>query len=138
MRWQEGLARRLTDTAQVIRPALNIVEGIVGREGTGFQRGRNRTLGLAVAGVNPVAVDSLTSYLMGFDPQHDLLEDPWRRPKPSIGNCATGCRQLTPLSDVSAADRSRSGPSGTAGEPIYLGWKMLAYGSHDRHASANL
>jgi uncharacterized protein (DUF362 family) len=66
--WQLGLARRLVDTAQVIRPALNVVEGIVGREGTGFQRGRNRVLGLVVAGVNIVAVDSLTSYLMGFDP----------------------------------------------------------------------
>ncbi|RPJ38032.1 MAG: DUF362 domain-containing protein, partial [Chloroflexi bacterium] len=68
-RWEEGLARRLVDTAQVVQPALNIVEGIVGREGTGFQRGRNRTLGLAVAGVNIVAVDSLASYLMGYDPQ---------------------------------------------------------------------
>jgi uncharacterized protein (DUF362 family) len=68
-RWQAGLARRLVDTAQVIQPALNLVEGIVGREGTGFQRGRNRVLGLAVAGVNMVAVDSLVSYLMGFDPQ---------------------------------------------------------------------
>jgi uncharacterized protein (DUF362 family) len=68
-RWQEGLALRLADAAQVIRPALNIVEGIVGREGTGFQRGRNRILGLAIAGVNLVAVDSLVSYLMGFDPQ---------------------------------------------------------------------
>jgi uncharacterized protein (DUF362 family) len=68
-RWQTGLARRLVDTAQVIHPALNLVEGIVGREGTGFQRGRNRTLGLVVAGINMVAVDSLVSYLMGFDPQ---------------------------------------------------------------------
>jgi uncharacterized protein (DUF362 family) len=68
-RWQEGLARRLVDTAQVIRPTLNVIEGIIGREGTGFQRGHNRTPGLAVAGVNLVAVDSLASYLMGFDPQ---------------------------------------------------------------------
>ncbi len=68
-RWQAGLARRLVDTAQVIHPALNLVEGIVGREGTGFQRGRNRLLGLTVAGVNMVAVDSLVSYLMGFDPR---------------------------------------------------------------------
>lgn len=67
-RWQAGLARRLVDTAQVIHPALNLVEGVVGREGTGFQRGRNRPLGLVVAGVNMVAVDSLASYLMGFDP----------------------------------------------------------------------
>jgi uncharacterized protein (DUF362 family) len=68
-RWQEGLARRLADMAQVIQPALNIIEGVVGREGTGFQRGRNRALGLAIAGTNLVAVDSLASYLMGFDPQ---------------------------------------------------------------------
>ncbi|NLS79531.1 MAG: DUF362 domain-containing protein [Chloroflexi bacterium] len=68
-RWQEGLARRLADTAQVIRPTLNVVEGVVGREGTGFQRGRNRALGWVIAGVNVVAVDSVASYLMGFDPQ---------------------------------------------------------------------
>ena len=71
-RWQDGLARRLVDTARVIRPALNMVEGIVGREGTGFQRGRNRSMGLAVAGINPVAVDAFVSYLMGFDPR-DLV-----------------------------------------------------------------
>lgn len=68
-RWQEGLALRLADTARVIQPALNIIEGVVGREGTGFQRGRNRPVGLVIAGVNLVAVDSLASYLMGFDPQ---------------------------------------------------------------------
>ena len=68
-RLQQGLALRLADTARAIRPALNLIEGIVGREGTGFQRGRNRALGLAIAGVNLVAVDSLASYLMGFDPR---------------------------------------------------------------------
>jgi uncharacterized protein (DUF362 family) len=67
--WQAGLARRLVDTAQVIQPVLNVVEGVVGRDGTGFQRGRNYPLGLVVAGINMVAVDSVASYLMGFDPQ---------------------------------------------------------------------
>lgn len=66
--WQEGLARRLNDTAKVIRPHLNIVEGIVGRDGTGFHRGRNHPLGLVIAGINMAAVDSVASYLMGFDP----------------------------------------------------------------------
>ncbi|MDQ1301439.1 MAG: hypothetical protein QG637_1360 [Chloroflexota bacterium] len=66
--WQEGLARRLADTAQVIQPALNIIEGVVGRDGTGFHRGRNYPLGLVIAGINMVAVDSVASYLMGFDP----------------------------------------------------------------------
>jgi len=45
------------------------VEGVIAREGTGFQRGRNRALGLVIAGINLVAVDSLASYLMGFDPE---------------------------------------------------------------------
>ncbi len=73
--WQLGLARRLVDTAQVIHPHLNIIEGIVGREGTAFEHGCNRTLGLVIAGVNIVAVDSLASYLMGFDPQKLIYLD---------------------------------------------------------------
>lgn len=67
--WQTGLARRLVDLAQVVQPRLNIVEGVIAREGTGFNRGRNRALGLAVAGTNMVAVDAVASTLMGFDPQ---------------------------------------------------------------------
>ena len=66
--WQEGLARRLNDTAKAVTPHLNIVEGVVGRDGTGFHRGRNYPLGLVIVGVNMVAVDSVASYLMGFDP----------------------------------------------------------------------
>jgi uncharacterized protein (DUF362 family) len=67
--WQAGLARRLIDLAQVVQPQLNIVEGVVGRDGTGFRRGNNYALGLSIAGSNMVAVDSVASYLMGFDPQ---------------------------------------------------------------------
>jgi uncharacterized protein (DUF362 family) len=65
---QEGLGKRLTDLAKVVKPQLNVVEGIVGREGSGFQHGANYPCGLVVAGTNVVAVDALTSYLMGFDP----------------------------------------------------------------------
>jgi uncharacterized protein (DUF362 family) len=66
---QEGLGKRLADLSQVVRPHLNVVEGIVGRDGSGFQQGRNYPLGLVVAGTNVVAVDSVASYLMGFDPR---------------------------------------------------------------------
>ncbi len=68
-RWQEGLARRLADLAAIAVPHLNVIEGVVGRDGTGFNRGANYPLGLVMAGVNMVAVDSVASYLMGFDPQ---------------------------------------------------------------------
>ena len=65
---QEGLARRLADTAQVVPSHVNVVEGVVGREATGFQRGRSHALGLVVVGLNLVAVDSVASYLVGFAP----------------------------------------------------------------------
>jgi uncharacterized protein (DUF362 family) len=68
-RWQEGLARRLIDLAQVVQPHLCVVEGVVGRDGTGFHQGRNYPLGMVVAGTNMVAVDSMASYMMGFDPR---------------------------------------------------------------------
>lgn len=67
-RIQRELAKRLVDLARVVRPALNVVEGVVGRDGTGFHRGRNRALGLCLAGANPVTVDAFASWLMGFDP----------------------------------------------------------------------
>ncbi len=66
--WQQGLAVRLADLAKVIKPDLNIVEGVVARDGTGFNRGQNYALGMSVAGINPVSVDSVTSYIMGFNP----------------------------------------------------------------------
>ena len=68
-RWQLGLAHRLADLAQVVIPQLNVVEGVVGRDGTGFNRGNNYPLGLVAAGTNVVAVDSVVSYMMGYDPR---------------------------------------------------------------------
>jgi uncharacterized protein (DUF362 family) len=62
------LAMRLADLAKVARPALNVVEGVVGRDGSGFARGRNYPTGLVVLGINMVAVDTVASWLMGFDP----------------------------------------------------------------------
>ena len=67
--WQQRHSMRLADAAQVIVPALNIVEGIVGRDGTAFGEGRNYPTGLSVAGRNMVAVDTVAAYLMGFDPR---------------------------------------------------------------------
>lgn len=67
-RVQRELANRLVDLAKVVRPALNVVEGVVGRDGTGFQRGRSFPLGVCIAGTNAVTVDAFASWLMGFDP----------------------------------------------------------------------
>lgn len=65
---QLELAKRLVDLVKVVRPALNVVEGVVGRDGTGFHRGRNFPLGVSLAGTCAVTVDAFASWLMGFDP----------------------------------------------------------------------
>jgi uncharacterized protein (DUF362 family) len=67
--WQQRHSMRLVDAAKVIKPALNVVEGIVGRDGTAFSEGNNYPTGLSVAGTSMVSVDTVASYLMGFDPK---------------------------------------------------------------------
>ena len=67
--WEETWSDKICDLNTVVRPDLHIVEGIVGRDGTGFTRGDNHPTGLIVAGGNPVAVDTVASTLVGFDPR---------------------------------------------------------------------
>ncbi len=67
-RIQRELAKRLVDLSKIVRPVLNVVEGVVGRDGTGFHQGKNHPLGLCIAGTNAATVDAFASWLMGFDP----------------------------------------------------------------------
>ena len=55
--------------ARYLMPSLAVVDGYVGMEGDGPIGGSPKPLGVAVAGEDPVAVDSLTALLMGFDPR---------------------------------------------------------------------
>lgn len=70
----ECWAQRTADMLSAFRPyqehfLLNVVEGIIGRDGTAFSQGKDVPLGFVVAGINPVHVDAVTSLLMGHDPQ---------------------------------------------------------------------
>jgi uncharacterized protein (DUF362 family) len=60
---------KLVDLTTAIHPDLHIIEGIVGRDGTGFNRGKNIPLGIVLAGHNPLAVDHVGASLMGFRPE---------------------------------------------------------------------
>lgn len=64
----ERWANKILDIYLAAKPDLNLVEGIVGRDGTGFHRGDNLPTRTAIGGSNPVAVDTLASFIMGFDP----------------------------------------------------------------------
>ncbi len=62
-------ARILNDLSSVVKPDLCVVEGVVGRDGTGVHRGNNMPCRIAISGTNSAVVDAFTSYVMGFDPK---------------------------------------------------------------------
>lgn len=66
----EGYAQRTCDALLGIDGFLNIVEGVVGRDGTAFHQGKDVLTNLTLAGVNPVHVDAVTTFLMGHNPQN--------------------------------------------------------------------
>jgi len=54
--------------AKVVRQDLIVVDGITAMEGNGPVIGTPKSLGVLVAGLNPVAVDAVCTGIMGFDP----------------------------------------------------------------------
>ena len=64
----EAYAQRTCDAVMGINGFFNIVEGVIGRDGTAFRQGKDHLTNLSIAGINPVTVDAITAYLMGHDP----------------------------------------------------------------------
>jgi len=64
----ELYCQRACDALLASKPWVNIVEGVIGRDGSGFRHGRDVLANLGVAGINPVHVDAVTTYLMGHNP----------------------------------------------------------------------
>jgi uncharacterized protein (DUF362 family) len=64
-----GLEESILDVAAAVRPQLAIVDGIVGMQGDGPIKGDAVSVGVIIAGTDPVAVDSTAARLMGIDPE---------------------------------------------------------------------
>jgi uncharacterized protein (DUF362 family)/Pyruvate/2-oxoacid:ferredoxin oxidoreductase delta subunit len=56
------------DLYHLIRPALHLMDGILGMEGNGPATGKLRDVGLLLASTDGVALDAVASALMGFRP----------------------------------------------------------------------
>ena len=59
-------SRVLTEIYSLVRPALTIMDGILGMEGNGPSTGLLRNTGLILAGPNGIALDALAAAIMGF------------------------------------------------------------------------
>ncbi|MCK4791932.1 MAG: DUF362 domain-containing protein, partial [Desulfobacteraceae bacterium] len=59
-----GIFQGVADLCTVLRPALAVVDGIIAQEGLGSPV----EMDLVIAGKDPVAVDTITGMIMGFEP----------------------------------------------------------------------
>ncbi len=67
--WDEQWCQRAIDSAQAIKPSLNIIEGVIGRDGSGFDTGKDELCNIIIVGMSPLEVDSVGSFIMGHDPR---------------------------------------------------------------------
>lgn len=63
-----GIFQGVADLCTVLRPALAVVDGIIAQEGLGPPHSNPVEMDLVIAGKDPVAVDTITSMIMGFEP----------------------------------------------------------------------
>jgi uncharacterized protein (DUF362 family) len=66
--WDEMWTQRALDSARAVIPAINIVEGIIGRDGSGFDTGTDQLCNIIIVGLSKVEVDSVASWIMGHNP----------------------------------------------------------------------
>jgi hypothetical protein len=62
------LPAKLTDFLRIRTPDLTVVDGVVGQEGDHAEDGLPVDMGLIIAGTDIVAVDAVTSAIIGFEP----------------------------------------------------------------------
>lgn len=67
-----AFAQGIVDVFQITKPALNIMDGILGMEGQGPSNGNPRHFGALAASANAVALDAVCSYLIGY--QSDQID----------------------------------------------------------------
>jgi len=65
---REAFASLLLDIAAVVRPALTILDGIVGMEGDGPRNGTPRAFRLLAGAADPLALDLVLSRMLGCPP----------------------------------------------------------------------
>lgn len=65
---REGFARMLVRVAQEVKPALNIIDGVIAMDGDGPSAGRMVDLGVIVAGTDAHATDAACCRLIGIEP----------------------------------------------------------------------
>ena len=67
----KGISKVVTDINTVLKPALTVIDGFVGMEGSGPIDGTPVKMNLIIAGTDTVATDATACRVMGIDP-HEI------------------------------------------------------------------
>lgn len=67
--WDEQWCQRGLDSASAITPNINIIEGVIGRDGSGFDTGKDELTNIIVVGLSMPEVDAIGTYILGHDPK---------------------------------------------------------------------
>ena len=67
----KGISKVIVDINTVLKPALTVIDGFVGMEGSGPIDGTPVQMNLIIAGTDTVAIDATASRIMGIDP-HEI------------------------------------------------------------------
>ena len=62
------LDQKISDLLRIRKADLTLIDGIIAMEGQGPHAGTPKEMNLLIAGQDTVAVDALTSYIMGYEP----------------------------------------------------------------------
>ena len=57
--WDEQWCQRAIDSATAIKPSINIVEGVIGRDGSGFDTGTDQICNYVIIGLSILEVDAV-------------------------------------------------------------------------------
>ncbi|MBN1292818.1 MAG: DUF362 domain-containing protein [Candidatus Latescibacteria bacterium] len=67
--WDEQWCQRAIDSAEAMKPTLNIIEGVIGRDGCGFEIGTDQLCNVILVSRSMLEIDAVGSYIMGHDPR---------------------------------------------------------------------
>lgn len=67
--WDELWCQRALDSTSALPSSVNIIEGVIGRDGSGFDTGRDELCNIVIVGLSRPEVDAVGSYIMGHDPK---------------------------------------------------------------------
>jgi uncharacterized protein (DUF362 family) len=67
----KGISKVIVDINTVLKPALTVIDGFVGMEGSGPVDGTPVQMNLVIAGTDAVATDATACRVMGIDP-HEI------------------------------------------------------------------